>query len=85
MKGMARPTNSRRLHVAAFDLLLGIKGLTCAELARTNVVSESQLSDMRSGRRSVSPVMAAALAKELDLPTAEPILWPIRAVEVSAA
>lgn len=73
---MARPTAGRRLHTAAFDELIRLKGKTCASLSDDLRLSPGHVSDMRSGRRSVSPPVAKRIADALDLTTADAFLWP---------
>jgi hypothetical protein len=79
----ARPTG-RRLHTPAFDELIRIKGKTCASIAGDLRMSEGHLSDMRAGRRLVSPPVAVLLADHLGLAQPDAFLWPA-AVERGAA
>lgn len=80
---MSRPPTGRRLHTAAFDVLVAIRGLTSAKVAEETLLSQGHISDMRAGRRMVTPPTANALADALALPNAEAILWPAAAVERS--
>lgn len=73
---MARPRTGRRLHTEAFDDLLRARGTTCAAIARKGL-SASHLSDLRSGRRSVTPLVAEMLAQALGLETPDVILCPV--------
>lgn len=77
---MARPATGRRLHTAAFDELCAIRGKTCASIAKERLMSEGHLSDLRAGRRLVTPPVALTLAEELAITTPEVILWPAMAV-----
>jgi plasmid maintenance system antidote protein VapI len=79
-----RPRTGRRLHTAAFDELVSRAGTTNAALAREILIGEPHISDLRSGRRLVTPPIAKALAEALDLKTSESILWP-NACEAVAA
>jgi hypothetical protein len=73
---MSRPATGRRLHTAAFDELLAIRGKRCADLARDTTLAESHISDMRAGRRTVTPPVAKLIATQLQLTSAEAILVP---------
>lgn len=75
-RAMGRPATGRRLHTAAFDELLQARGKTCAALARETGLSQSHLSNLRSGRSMVTPPVAAALSEALELTGADSILWP---------
>lgn len=77
---MPRPATGRRLHTPAFDAILAMRGTTCAALAKDLLLSEGHLSDLRSGRRMVTPPTAKALADALNIPSADAILWPAQAV-----
>lgn len=81
---MARPTTGRRLHTPAFDEICRREGMTCARIAKDHPITEGHLSDLRSGRRSVTPPVAKLLADVLNV-GADVILWPAAAHESAAA
>jgi plasmid maintenance system antidote protein VapI len=76
---MARPTNGRRLHAAAFDQFVALRGTSSAALAKELQMSQGHISDLRAGRRLTTPEVATRLTAELDI-TPEAILWPAAAV-----
>lgn len=76
---MGRPIAGRRLHTPAFDELVRLKGKTCASIAGDLLMSQGHISDMRAGRRLVTPPVAKTLADHLGLVSADAFLWPAAA------
>lgn len=58
----------------AFDEFLSKANLTPASLARDWAISEGHVSEMRSGKKTVSPAIAEVLAKALDVSTVDAFL-----------
>ena len=77
---MGRPATGRRLHTPAFDELVRIKGKTSAALATELMMSQGHISDLRAGRRLVTPPVAKQFADALGLINADALLWPASAV-----
>jgi plasmid maintenance system antidote protein VapI len=80
---MARPTNGRRLHAAAFDQFVSLRGTSSAALAKDLLMSQGHISDLRTGRRLATPEVSSKLAALLNI-DAEAILWPTEAKAVAA-
>ena len=66
----------RRLHTAAFDAFLELKGLTVPDAAKALYVSRGYISDMRAGRLLVNTHVAICLASLLGLRSPDAFLWP---------
>ena len=81
---MARPTNGRRLHAAAFDQFLAVRGKSSATLAKDLLMSQGHISDLRTGRRLATPEVALKLAEYLQIEM-DAILWPVEATKAVAA